>query len=291
MTANYANLNRTQRLAALLVLLGPESAGELLRQFDGSQLEAVAREMVSIPYVDPEMRDSILEEFANVVSQSMQAALGGVSVAHESLERAKGDFTAQKLILRVAPTSSAELSEGISEMDGRQIFNLLRAEQMQTIAFILSFMEPAKSSEVIRLMSPEQREEVIERLGVMEPTSRDWIKKVSKNIQKHFDRKAQQGVQKAGRGGCVRQYPEFFGQGDPQGTSQRHGQAECFAWKRHSQEGIWFRRLGASDSGRSSKGPEGGGDFRLGEGDEGCETRDECCDLQDDVQTSGRRCA
>ena len=198
MTANYANLNRTQRLAALLVLLGPESAGELLRQFDGSQLEAVAREMVSIPYVDPEMRDSILEEFANVVSQSMQAALGGVSVAHESLERAKGDFAAQKLILRVAPTSAAELSEGISEMDGRQIFNLLRAEQMQTIAFILSFMEPAKSSEVIRLMSPEQREEVIERLGVMEPTSRDWIKKVSRNIQKHFDRKAQQGVQKAG---------------------------------------------------------------------------------------------
>jgi len=89
MTANYANLNRTQRLAALLVLLGPESAGELLRQFDGAQLEAVAREMVSIPYVDPDMRDSILEEFANVVSQSMQAALGGVSVAHESLEPQK----------------------------------------------------------------------------------------------------------------------------------------------------------------------------------------------------------
>jgi flagellar motor switch protein FliG len=101
-------------------------------------------------------------------------------------------------MLRVAPTSPSELSDGISEMDGRQIYNLLRAEQMQTIAFILSFMEPSKSSEVIRLMSAEQREEVLERLGVMEPTSRDWIKKVSKNIQKHFDRKAQQGVQKAG---------------------------------------------------------------------------------------------
>lgn len=198
MTANYANLNRTQKLAAFLVLLGPDSAGELLRVFDGPQLEAIAREMVSIPYVDPTMRDSILEEFAGVVSESLQAAIGGPSVAHQTIERAKGDYAATKVMSRVAPLSPSDFDDGISEMDGRQIFNLLRAEQMQTIAFILSFMEPQKAGEVLRLMSPEQREEVLERLGVMEPTSREWIRKVSHNLQRHFDRKAQQGVQKAG---------------------------------------------------------------------------------------------
>lgn len=198
MTATYANLNRTQKLAAFLVLLGPDSAGELLRVFDGPQLEAIAREMVSIPYVDPSLRDSILEEFAVVVSESLQAAIGGAGVTHRTIERAKGDYAADKLMSRVAPVSPSDFDDGISEMDGRQIFNLLRAEQMQTIAFILSFMEPKKSGEVLRLMSPEQREEVIERLGVMEPTSREWIRKVSRNLQRHFDRKAQQGVQKAG---------------------------------------------------------------------------------------------
>jgi flagellar motor switch protein FliG len=198
MTANYANLNRTQKLAAFLVLLGPDSAGELLRVFDGAQLEAIAREMVSIPYVDPSLRDAILEEFSTVVSESLQAAIGGVSIAQRTIERAKGDYAATKVMSRVAPLSPSDFDDGISEMDGRQIFNLLRAEQMQTIAFILSFMDPQKSGEVLRLMSPEQREEVMERLGVMEPTSREWITKVSRNLQRHFDRKAQQGVQKAG---------------------------------------------------------------------------------------------
>jgi flagellar motor switch protein FliG len=198
MTANYANLNRVQKLAAFLVLLGPESAGELLRSFDGPQLEAIAREMVAIPYVDPALRECILEEFAGVVSESLQAAIGGASVAHQTIERAKGDYAATKVMSRVAPLAPSDFDDGISEMDGRQIFNLLRAEQMQTIAFILSFMDPLKSSDVLRLMSPEQREEVIERLGVMEPTSREWIRKVSRNLQRHFDRKAQQGVQKAG---------------------------------------------------------------------------------------------
>jgi flagellar motor switch protein FliG len=166
--------------------------------FDGAQLEAIAREMVSIPYVDPSLRDAILEEFSTVVSESLQAAIGGVSIAQRTIERAKGDYAATKVMSRVAPLSPSDFDDGISEMDGRQIFNLLRAEQMQTIAFILSFMDPQKSGEVLRLMSPEQREEVMERLGVMEPTSREWITKVSRNLQRHFDRKAQQGVQKAG---------------------------------------------------------------------------------------------
>jgi len=198
MSASYTLLTRPQKLAAFLILLGPESAGEILRQFDNAQLETVAREMASIPYVDPSMREAILDEFAGVVSEGLQAAIGGAAVTHLSLERAKGDYTADKVMSRVAPVSPADLDEGMSEMDSRQIYNLLRAEQMQTIAFILSFMEPAKAAEVVQMLSPEQREEVIERLGLMEPTSRDWIKKVSINLQRHFDRRSQQGVQRAG---------------------------------------------------------------------------------------------
>jgi flagellar motor switch protein FliG len=152
MTAAYSTLNRTQKLAAFLILLGPESAGELLRHFSSDQLEAVAREMVAIPYVDPGLRDSILEEFSAVVYQGIQASIGGADVTHSSLEAAKGDYVALKLMNRLAPPSIADLDTGVSEMDGRQIYNLLRAEQLQTIAFILSFMDSKKAADVVRLM-------------------------------------------------------------------------------------------------------------------------------------------
>lgn len=194
----YPLLNRTQKLAAFLILIGPESAGEVLKHFDNAQLEAVAKEMSSIQYVDPSMREALLEEFSSIVSEGLQAAIGGTSIAHDSIERAKGDYTAVKVMSRVAPVAPSDLDEGMSEMDSLQIYNLLKTEQMQTVAFILSFMESGKAAQVIHLLAPEQREEVIERLGLMEPTSRDWIKKVSGNLQRYFDRRAQQGVQKAG---------------------------------------------------------------------------------------------
>lgn len=198
MSAAYTLLSRPQKMAAFLILLGPDSAGEILKHFDNLQLEAVAREMAQMSYVDPSMKDAILDEFSGVVSEGLQGAIGGVSIAHRALERAKGDYTADKVMSKVAPVSPSDLDEGMSEMDSRQIYNLLRYEQMQTVAFILSFMESTKAAEVVQLLAPEQREEVIERLGLMEPTSRDWIKKVSVNLQRHFDRRSQQGVQKAG---------------------------------------------------------------------------------------------
>ena len=194
----YSVLTRPQKLAAFLILIGPESAGEILKQFDSAQLEVVAKEMASMQYVDPSLREPILNEFSGLVTDGLQSALGGAAFTQMSIERAKGDYAAAKLMSRVAPVSPADLDEGISEMDARQIFNLLRFEQMQTVAFIMSFLDVTKAAEVIQMFSPEQREEVIICLGLMEPTSRDWIKKVSVNLQRHFDRRSQQGVQKAG---------------------------------------------------------------------------------------------
>jgi flagellar motor switch protein FliG len=194
----YDQLTRTQKIAAFLIVLGPESAGEILKHFDSLQLEAVAKEMAATPYVDPSTRELVLQEFAAVVSDGLHAAIGGASFTHESIERAKGDYTADKVMSRVAPVSLSELDEGMGEMDSRQIYNLLRSEQMQTVAFILSFMPASKAGEVLTLLAPEQREDVIERLGLMEPTSRDWIKKVSLNLQRHFDKRSQQSVQRAG---------------------------------------------------------------------------------------------
>jgi len=45
-------------------------------------------------------------------------------------------------------SSDLDVIADIAEMEGRQIFNLIKHEQPQTIAFVLSYLEPAKCGEV-----------------------------------------------------------------------------------------------------------------------------------------------
>jgi flagellar motor switch protein FliG len=82
-------------------------------------------------------------------------------------------------VSRVAPAGAPVAAmEGVAEMDARQIFNLVRHEQPQTIALVLSYVTPAKAAQVFALLRPEQWDPIIERLATLAPTPVEVVEKV-----------------------------------------------------------------------------------------------------------------
>src|SRR5262245_25794426 len=196
---DYPKLTRQQRLAVFLIVVGPEAAAEVLKHFDDAAIELLCREMSTIPVVSDAVRKLAIEEFTGVVAASASATLGGLSFAQRTLEIAKGDYKASSIIGRVGPVSSSiDVIKDISEMEGRQIYNLIKAEQPQTISFVLSYLDSGKASEVFALLSPELREEVIERLGTIESTSLELVGKIVRSLSKHFDSKARPAFHHSG---------------------------------------------------------------------------------------------
>ena len=196
---DYAKLTRQQKLAAFLIVIGPESAAEVLRQFDDAEIELLCREMSAFTIIPHAAQRQVLEEFSSVVAQSATSALGGLAYAQRTLGLAKGDYKASAIIGRVGPVgTSIDVIKDISEMEGRQIFNLIKHEQPQTISFVLSYLDSAKSSEVFALLSPELREEVLERLGTIESTSLELVGKIARSLGKHFDSKVRPAFHRSG---------------------------------------------------------------------------------------------
>jgi flagellar motor switch protein FliG len=171
----------------------------VLKQFDEPEIELLCREMSTISIVSEAVQKQALEEFAGVVAQSHSSALGGLAYAQRTLEIAKGDYKAASIIGRVGPVgTSIEVIKEISEMEGRQIFNLIKHEQPQTISFVLSYLDGTKAAEVFGLLGPELREEVIERLGTIESTSLDLVGKIARSLGKHFDSKVRPAFHRSG---------------------------------------------------------------------------------------------
>ena len=199
MALEYAKLSKVQRIAVFLVTVGPTAAAEVMRSFENEQLELICREISALSFIEREVQQEVLKEFSAVVTEGVNAALGGVRFAQNTLEQAKGDYMATAILNRCAPGSRSGAGEEIRAMEGRQLLNLVKTEQPQTIAFILSCMETNKAAEIVGMLSAEVREDVVERLGSMEPTSRDAIEKVAKNLNRHVDRRlANQGLHHAG---------------------------------------------------------------------------------------------
>lgn len=197
---DYDELSSTQKIAAFLIVIGPESAAEVMKHFDSAQIEPIWREMTSLQVIDETMQQKLMAEFSGVVASGMKSALGGVPYAKRTLEKSGGNGELSGMLSRIVPAGQAgEGAEELCRMEAGQIVSLVKAEQPQTIAFVLSCLDTAKAAEVVARLSPELREEVVERLGRMEETPHGIVNKVAENLSRHFDgRNLQQGMCRRG---------------------------------------------------------------------------------------------
>ena len=177
--ARNGDLTRTQKLAALLVMLGPESASVILKQFLPKEIESISREMALFNLITRDQQQRILEEFSEVAISASTSVSAGLDVARNTLERAVGTFKASDILGRVLPTRApVGAMQTIIEMDARSIFNLIRDEQPQMIAFVVSYLPPEKAAQIFALLRPEQADQIIERLATLVPTPIEVTEKV-----------------------------------------------------------------------------------------------------------------
>jgi flagellar motor switch protein FliG len=100
---------------------------------------------------------------------------------------------------RIAPVrDSLDFMDDIKEMDSGQIYNVLRFEQPQTIAFVLANVDADKGSEVLQMMPPNVQEQVVERVGSMETTPIDQIEVVANTLGARMGKKGQSPRVKTG---------------------------------------------------------------------------------------------
>ena len=143
---DVSKMSKVQKLAGLLVLIGPEAAAHVLKSMDEHELEAISAEMAKFTMITRETQEALLKEFTDVAVQASTSILGGVSYTQNTLEKSVGLFRATNIIGRVSPTHTPVAAmQQIIDMEPRQVYNLLKHEQPQTIALVMSYLGPERA--------------------------------------------------------------------------------------------------------------------------------------------------
>jgi flagellar motor switch protein FliG len=196
---DFSKMTKVQKLAALLILLGPDSAAQVLRSLEEQEMEAVSSEMAKTLLLPPEIQTEVLREFSEVAVQAGSSIAGGVDFTQGALEKAVGLYKATSIIGRVAPTRTPVAAmQQIAELEPRQVFNLLKQEQPQTVALILSYLTPDKASQVLSMLRSEAREEVVERLATLAPTPIEVVEKVVDVLNRKLGTKHTRALRQTG---------------------------------------------------------------------------------------------
>src|SRR6185436_1210684 len=119
-----SRLTPVQKVAALLVVLGPEGAARILNRFDEKEVELISTEMAKMKLVSADLQTALLREFAEAAGQTGAAHRGGVEYTQAVLERAVGPAKASHLLSRIAPARPVPALQQIVEAEASQTFNL-----------------------------------------------------------------------------------------------------------------------------------------------------------------------
>jgi len=192
-------LSGIKKAAVLMIALGPETSAEIMKILPESYIQKVSYEISNIDYIKPEQIDAVVEEYMEM-SQAREYVLdGGIDYAKDVLNKALGPKRAQEIIgvlnqiqLREKPFDIARRA------DTNQLATLLQGEHPQTIALVMSYIQPEKAADILSKFSEEEQVEIAERIGTFSRTSPTIISKIEKVIENKFSNYVEQESETTG---------------------------------------------------------------------------------------------
>lgn len=197
--ADFERMTRVQKLAALLIMLGQEGAAQIIKNLDEHEIELVSAEMPKITMLSQEMQAEVLKEFTGVAVNAATSTLGGIEYTQGSLEKALGLFKASNIISRASPSRApVSAMKQIADLDARQIYNLIKLEQPQTITLVISYLGADKAAQLLTMLRPELRQDVVERLATLAPTPVEVVEKVIEVLNKKLGSRGPRALNQTG---------------------------------------------------------------------------------------------
>lgn len=180
-----SQLSPRRKAAIVLLRLGSERAGPLLRVMRRHELASLAREVASLGRVEMGLADAVLREFLN---QSEGDALpsGDVELAFEYLRSTFGERMAREIVSEFDGTGASIPFRFLDHLDAPVIAENLLGEHPQTIALVLSHLRPDQSAEIISNLPGELVVQVGLRLGTMERVTADALEAVENGLRQRF---------------------------------------------------------------------------------------------------------
>ena len=157
-----------EKAAILLMSLGEEEAAQVFRQLEPKEVQRLGETIAKMRSVTSESVEEVLEDFTNLAANDMRLVADSNEYVKSVLRKALGDDKANLLIDRILQGSDVTGIESLKWMDAQSVAELLRNEHPQIVAAILVHLEFDQASEVLKLFTERQRNEVMVRVATMD---------------------------------------------------------------------------------------------------------------------------
>jgi len=198
MLAKKTSLTGRQKAAIFIIAVGSEVSSEIFKHLREDEIEQITFEIARIDKITPEDKEKVLIEFNELMMAQGFITNGGIDFARSLLEKALGNQKAIDIINRLTSSLQVRPFDFIRRTDPAQLLNFIQGEHPQTIALILSYLDPNKASTILSALPHTIQADVAKRIATMDRVSPDVLREVERVLERKLSTLASEDYTSAG---------------------------------------------------------------------------------------------
>ena len=157
-----------ENAAILLMSLGEEEAANVFKHLTPKEVQGLGETISKLKSIPRDRVDTVLETFSSLAAGQSMLVADTDEYVKSVLRKALGDDKANLLIDRIMNGGDTAGIESLKWMDPVSVAELLRVEHPQIVAVILVHLDYEHASEVLKLFTERQRNEVMVRIATLD---------------------------------------------------------------------------------------------------------------------------
>ncbi len=191
-------LKGPQKAALLMIALDVETAAEVFKSLDPSDIEQISAEISQVKNVPTQTIDAVMEDYYDLITAQEYMIEGGLEYAQQVLEKSFGPNKAVEIIEKVKSITALRGFDVLKKVDSSQLINFLSKEHPQTIALILSHLNPDQTASALKELPEDVRSEVAYRIATLGKIAPQTLKQIEKVVDELAVFSINQSVSKIG---------------------------------------------------------------------------------------------
>lgn len=179
---DISSITGVQKAALLMIALNVDVAAEVFKYLDPMEVEQISTEISKVRNIPSRVASKVLEEFYTMVTAREYLLEGGLEYAQAILEKSFGIAKAIEIIEKVKNLTTLRGFDVLKKADSSQLVNFLNKEHPQTIALILSHLNPDQTASALKELPDNLRADVAYRIATLGKISPMTLKQIEKVV-------------------------------------------------------------------------------------------------------------
>jgi flagellar motor switch protein FliG len=181
-------LSMVEKIAIFCILIGEKATVKIFQFLPKNVVESISTAITRTGSLDKDVSLAILEEFHAITRSTSFIKTGGLDYAKDILYKSLGKGEADELLQKLSRIQQATQSFSyLDAINPKQLADFIKDESPQTIAVVLSHMEPPKAAEVLNRLEEDIKIKVTMQMATIKDVSPDIVRTVSDVLEKKLE--------------------------------------------------------------------------------------------------------